>query len=377
MVMEHIDEITEVFYPRMFDHNSEMLFYFNEANQRNHMQQKAIARAVMVWAKHLHEPDKFKGLLDVISHRHVALYVTQDLYSIIYDNFMHSMTQVLGGNFTSDMVTAWSDAFIWLCKMCIENEAALAKAYEKRQGGWAGERKFKLVGKRKIAETTIQFDFSPVDLLPWHQNAEDGGIYFDPGQYLTIRIPGTGLSPRHYTVTSLPGQNVLQCVSRLVPNGAVSSYMHEEFLIGDRCLLTVPCGLFTPYPKSDMVMISAGIGITPMYAFLNTVERKYIKGILHFDQSAERMAFRDAIEGATDLDTKIIFTGDERFAEQKDIETETNVLAIRAGIDADYYVCGPLPFMDVVKKTLQSHGIKNVFCHHFGTGTEPMCPFRR
>ena len=59
------------------------------------------------------------------------------------------------------------------------------------------------------------------------------------------------IAPRHYTVTSKPGEAILQCATRHVksqsgtPDGAVSSFMHTKLNPGDKAKLSRPFGVFT------------------------------------------------------------------------------------------------------------------------------------
>ena len=91
-----------------------------------------------------------------------------------------------------------------------------------------------------------------------------GGFEFTPGQYLTIRIPELQAAPRHYTITSKvsmrlwvhgiiglilnflqSGDPFLECTTRKVSKGEVSTFMHDKMELGTKVLLGVPAGLFT------------------------------------------------------------------------------------------------------------------------------------
>mmetsp|Transcript_13302 Transcript_13302/g.17247 ORF Transcript_13302/g.17247 Transcript_13302/m.17247 type:complete len:281 (+) Transcript_13302:44-886(+) len=280
---------------------------------------------------------------------------------------MLAIAKVLGDALTPQIVSAWSEAVVFLSKACIDTEAKLYQSLKGRNGGWEGEREFVLVKKVTVADSTMQFDFAPV--------AENSGISFSPGQYLTIRCPN--LSPRHYTITSSPGNPHLQCTVRLISGGKVSTYMHEELNVGDKCLLGAPCGLFTPYSDNNVVLISAGIGITPMYSFLSALDHSRVKGILHFENSPERMAFRKEFE-ASGLDPQFVFEEKERNI-KKQISEQAKRMVAKGGPKADYYLCGPGAFMSAMTKALKDNGAKNVLSEVFGTGTTPMlrCPMAK
>merc|ERR1719327_93676 len=129
---------------------------------------------------------------------------------------------------------------------------------EARAGGWRGVKDFKLVKKRKVAADCMEFTFEPVD--------GKGPIDFTAGQFLTLHLKMEGATPRHYTVTNAPGQEFLQCCTRKVSGGFVSNALHsleEGSVVG----LAAPFGVFG-LKDGPAVLISAGIGATPMKAFL-------------------------------------------------------------------------------------------------------------
>merc|ERR1719327_1587799 len=83
---------------------------------------------------------------------------------------------------------------------------------------------------------------------------------FTPGQYLSVVVDpeGDGLTaPRHYTVTSPPGANFLQCTVKKIKGGKVSTYLHEKLSVGDTVQLTAPFGIFTLEGKGSSVLMSA------------------------------------------------------------------------------------------------------------------------
>mmetsp|Transcript_9501 Transcript_9501/g.11398 ORF Transcript_9501/g.11398 Transcript_9501/m.11398 type:complete len:434 (+) Transcript_9501:287-1588(+) len=361
VVGEHAVEITSAFYPLMFKNNPEALYYFNKANQNKGMQQEALAHAVVAYASNIDNLEAVVPLLKVIAERHCALSVTADLYAIVYKNLMLAIAKVLADALTPEIVDAWSEAVVFLSKACIDTEAGLYKTLEARSGGWKGERKFVLKSKVKVADDTVQFEFVPT--------TGEEGIAFTAGQYLTIRCPN--LSPRHYTITSASGSKSLMCTTRLVSGGEVSTYMHKQLKVGDEVLLGAPCGLFSPEEGESISLISAGIGITPMYSFLKAVDSKSVKSILHFETSDKRMAFKTEF---TEAKANIVYT------EGKDrktlIQENAKRIVSKSGSECTYYLCGPKEFMSEMTKALKSNGAKNINSEVFGTGTAPVvhCP---
>ena len=64
-------------------------------------------------------------------------------------------------------------------------------------------------------------------------------------------------------------------------------------------LLTAPCGTFmSPGASEGAVVFTAGVGITPAWALVQTYGGKMIKAAVHVDQSPERDAFRQRFKKA-------------------------------------------------------------------------------
>ena len=63
-----------------------------------------------------------------------------------------------------------------------------------------------------------------------------GGVAFTPGQYLTLVLEIDGhLVERCYTIASPPTRpHLLTLTVKRVPDGAVSTYLHERLRPGDR-----------------------------------------------------------------------------------------------------------------------------------------------
>ena len=108
---------------------------------------------------------------------------------------------------------------------------------------------------------------------------------------------GDGLTaPRHYTTTSPPGEKYLQCTTKKVAGGVVSTYMHEALKVGDTVKLTPPYGVFTLDQELPTgVLVSAGIGVTPMINFARALGDKTAL-VVHVDKTEAAHAFKAEFE---------------------------------------------------------------------------------
>jgi ring-1,2-phenylacetyl-CoA epoxidase subunit PaaE len=101
---------------------------------------------------------------------------------------------------------------------------------------------------------------------------------FQPGQYLTLRRPGT--EPRRsYSICAAPGEP-LRVGVRQVPGGEFSSWLHAHLKAGDALEAMPPQGRFgaalaAPAAPSatgrHVLAVAGGSGITPILAIVKTV----------------------------------------------------------------------------------------------------------
>lgn len=79
----------------------------------------------------------------------------------------------------------------------------------------------------------------------------------------------------------------------------MSNYMHDKLQEGDTVLLAPPCGTFmSPGASEGAVVFTAGVGITPAWALVQTYGDDVIKAAVHVDQTPVRDAFRDRFKAA-------------------------------------------------------------------------------
>lgn len=147
-----------------------------------------------------------------MSNKHCGLQVLPEHYTIVENNMMLSIAEILGDNVTEEIASGWQEALQFLSGILINNEESLYKHAASRSGGWMGWKQF-IANKKEIAKDTMLLTFHPCD-------NPSSPIDFTPGQFLTIRVDGVE-APRHYTIVSPPGAQYLQCAVKNI-NGEMS-----------------------------------------------------------------------------------------------------------------------------------------------------------
>ena len=334
-------------------------------------QSKALAGASIAYATNITDLTPLLvpgGPVAAICHRHVALGIHPMQYVVVHENLMESIAEVLGEIVTPEIADAWSNAVLFLAKAMIDTEESLYQMVEQREGGWSGFAEFEVSEINELTDTVKQISFKP----PAGSALAGKNFAFTAGQYLSLQIDmnGDGRSaPRHYTATSPIGADYLQCTIKKIPGGKLSTYVHEHLKVGDKVTLSTPMGVFTaPEEPTNAVLMSAGIGVTPMVNLKRNLD-KSVQLVVHVDRSAETHPYKEFFG---DSDTLFKYTSEGGRPSAEDLVKET---LEKAGKDNEFYICGPEKWMDDVQKELLAKGAKKVICEVFGSQLATGCPF--
>ncbi|WP_146526197.1 FAD-binding oxidoreductase [Novipirellula artificiosorum] len=124
-----------------------------------------------------------------------------------------------------------------------------------------------------------------------------------PGQFLTFTLP-VGEKPirRSYTISSSPTQAYYCEVSiKREENGAGSRYLSDQVKVGDTLEVKAPSGrfIFTGKEADSVVLISGGVGITPMMSVTRALTDMCWPGEIDFIAACrdpEHFIFRSELE---------------------------------------------------------------------------------
>lgn len=381
---EHGVTLTRHFYERMFRHNPELREVFNQGHQRAGSQQHALAMAVAAYAEHIDDPSVLLPVLERVSAKHVSLGIRPEHYAIVGRHLLASITEVLGDAATPALVDAWAAAYGQLADLLIGMEQKLYTDVATREGGWTGWRSFRVLRKRAESEEISSFELVPADGGPVPA--------YRPGQYLSVRlvVPELGYrQPRQYSLSDAPGRDRLRISVKREsgntdrPAGMVSNRLHAHVQEGDLIEVAPPSGDFYLHEDRDtpVVLVSAGVGITPMLSMLEQLGASATKRpvrFLHAARHAGAQAFagriRELVAGLPDAQAWFVHeqaapdaTGHDAIG-VLDLEALEQSDLLPSG--ADYYVCGPHGFMRAQIGALRRRGIgeERIHAEAFGTG---------
>jgi nitric oxide dioxygenase len=369
LVAQHAVEITSRFYPRMFAGNPEVLSVFNMAHQRSESQPRALAGAICAYAANIDALDRLGDAVELIAQKHCALEIRPDQYPIVGRHLLAAIRDVLGEAASDPVLQSWERAYLALADILIRREAEIYDGQRAAPGGWQGRRRF--VVDRKTPESA--------EITSFYLRPDDGGPLpaFRPGQYLTVHVdlPGRVTPPRNYSLSDRPGRDYYRISVKRepapaahLPAGIVSNHLHDNVRPGDVLEIGPPCGNF--YLDADgsrpVVLISGGVGLTPMLSMLHTLvdEGPAVPvWFIHGARNGRVHALRDEVariaEAHDHVQARFAYSEPDPVDLERGHCDRTGLIdldwlqEVLPGNDCDFYFCGPRPLMRSLYRDLR------------------------
>jgi 3-ketosteroid 9alpha-monooxygenase subunit B len=185
---------------------------------------------------------------------------------------------------------------------------------------------------------------------------------YRPGQFCTFRVHIDGEEQlRSYSMSSTPATDRDMTVTvKRVEGGLVSNWFLDNLAGGDLIEVTRPAGVFCPQDSDRTVVgFCGGSGITPVMSITKHVlaETSRTVRLLYANRDRESVIFDDVLSELSGLhvgrlELRHHFDSDEGFLTVGAITEFAGTVG-----DADFYICGPGPFMDLVESTLLALGV--------------------
>ena len=187
---------------------------------------------------------------------------------------------------------------------------------------------------------------------------------YSPGQFLSFRVPHDGGELiRSYSLSSAPctDPDMTVCVKR-VAGGRGSNWFNDHLTAGKHIEATRPSGRFVLRDSNaPLLLIAGGSGITPCISLIKQalVETGRRVMLLYANQNVASVIYREELDL---LESRYAgrFTCRHWLDDDRGFLTATDIAAAAAEWEqADCYICGPDPLMDIAEETLGAR---------FGTG---------
>lgn len=171
--------LTTYFYQRMLNNNPELNNVFNLDHQSSGRQPRALAAAVLAYAENIENPSVLAKAIEHITTKHVSLNIRPEQYSIVGENLLHSISEVLNVPMDAELIAAWKAAYFQLADILINAEQLKYKKLAEQAGGWAGWRQFEIIRVENIAEGKC-FHLQAQDNKPISQAEAD--------QFISVKV---------------------------------------------------------------------------------------------------------------------------------------------------------------------------------------------
>ncbi len=233
-------------------------------------------------------------------------------------------------------------------------------------------RSLRLIEKIRESEDITSFVFE----------ARDGGPLpkYEAGQYLPIELDIEGADAsvgRTYSLSGSPTAENYRISVKREPRGLASRFLHDEVEVGAFVNARTPSGdLILPCDKCPVVLVSAGVGITPMAAMLHTLAAEdgdrpvwFVHGARNSTYHALAAEMRALAANRSGIKLHIAYSkplvGDE-IGKDYDSVGRVDAALIRSFVsipEAHYLLCGPMAFMADIQNALEKAGVPGAQIH--------------
>ncbi|MCA2012276.1 pyridoxamine 5'-phosphate oxidase family protein [Cereibacter sphaeroides] len=223
-------------------------------------------------------------------------------------------------------------------------------------------------GRRRFLCTAITDEGPAVKSFTLRPDDEAGLGPILPGQYVSVSLPAdpSGLPRRRsYSVSGRPEDDSLRITVRRIGKGGLSDALHDGVQPGETLLLGTPAGRFVldTKPGRPVVLVSAGVGITPLLPMLEALAAEGPDRDVWFVHGARDSAnhlFRDAVAPFAGPRLRLVSAYSRPLPDDRPDHSARISAAMLATLsdprEADFYLCGPLDFMADLTRDLIALG---------------------
>jgi len=250
-------------------------------------------------------------------------------------------------------------------------------AYEEQAPAWPGFRQMRVANINRESDSVTSFILEPVDGQPL--------LVFQAGQFVVLRLHLDLDKPpvlRSYSLSDLPEAGHFRISVKHELNGIGSSFLCNRTKEGDVLDVGAPRGSFSLRPShSPVVLLSAGVGATPVMAMLHTLVAERSQKEIWWIYGARNHVDHPFAEESRSL-LKQLSRGRGYIAYSRpaaidqvgaDFDAPGHIdiaLLERIGVSqgSDFYLCGPSSFLQSMRDGLRNWDVLagNVHTEIFG-----------
>jgi ferredoxin-NADP reductase/MOSC domain-containing protein YiiM/ferredoxin len=237
---------------------------------------------------------------------------------------------------------------------------------------WSGFRPLRVAKVDRESASVISLSFEQPDRSPLAAPL--------PGQFLVLRLRTKLDVPpllRNYSMSGPPSSEVYRVSVKREVNGVAGSYLHNCVSVGDTLEVSAPRGIFSLRPGSGpVVLISAGIGATPVLAMLHALAQPpasrevwWLYGARNGNEHPFAGESRKTLEAIPGSHSHIAYSEpgpSDELGRDYGLQGHLSVPVLdQLGVprEADFYLCGPQSFLDAFNTGLAERGVLSARVH--------------
>ncbi|HEY4088747.1 MAG TPA: MOSC and FAD-binding oxidoreductase domain-containing protein [Bryobacteraceae bacterium] len=247
-------------------------------------------------------------------------------------------------------------------------------------------------GFHQLTVTSIERESA--DVLSIRMQNPDGQPLPDasPGQYVVLRLePGESVGRifRSYSLSGPHSSEQYRISVKIEPNGVAGTWLRDRVRVGGSLDVSSPRGSFTLQAgERPVVLLSAGIGATPVLAMLHVLAADHSTRQVFWLQAARDREHHPFAQEVHRLMLALPHgrrhvcysrpSASDKLGEDFDAAGHLSPSAFESLViprDSDVYLCGPAPFMADMRSALGTYGIPKERIHlEIFNGSEPVNP---
>jgi len=220
------------------------------------------------------------------------------------------------------------------------------------------------------------------DVTSFELISRDGGDLpdFDAGQHLPIELRVDGFPEpvkRTYSLSNGPGEGHYRISVKREPQGLASRVLHDVIEEGDFISSMPPAGDFVlEHSGRPTMLISAGIGVTPMLSMLHQLTAEQSDRpvtFLHGTRDGEHHALAHEVRRLAAMNPNVSVDVSYSTPRIEDVEgrdfertgriDRSTIEMFLETADTDVYICGPVRFMADISTALAELGVERERIH--------------
>ena len=244
---------------------------------------------------------------------------------------------------------------------------------------WSGFRPLRVAKVDRESSSVISLSFEQLDRSPLPAAL--------PGQFLVLRLRIKPNGPpvlRNYSMSGAPGADAYRVSIKHEVNGAASSFLHNHVGVGDALEVSAPRGGFTLTPgDGPVVLMSAGIGATPVLAMLHALAKAasprevwWLYGVRNRNEHPFATESRRLLQKLARGKGHVMYSQpgpEDQIGLDYDSAGHLNLEQLESlsvSRTADFYLCGPPLFLRDLRTGLRTWNVDSTRIHSEVFGPE-------